>query len=31
MNPDIDKLKSEVEKAGMKYQLLNVKETIVIE
>ena len=31
MNPDIDKLKSEIEKAGMKYQLLNVKETIVIE
>lgn len=31
MNPDIDKLKSEIEKAGINYKLLNVKETINIE
>lgn len=31
MNPDIDKLKAEIEKAGIKYKLLDVKETIVIE
>lgn len=30
MNPDIDKLKEEIEKAGINYQLLNVKETINI-
>ncbi len=28
MNPDVDKLKLEMEKAGIKYQLLNVKDTI---
>ena len=31
MNPDIDKLKEEIEKAGMNYKLLNVKEAINIE
>ena len=30
MNPDIDKLKSEIEKAGIKYQLLNVRDTIEV-
>lgn len=30
MNPDIDKLKAELEKAGMNYKLLNLKETIVV-
>lgn len=31
MNPDIDKLKSEIEKAGIKYKLLDLKETIVVD
>lgn len=31
MNPDIDNLKSEIEKAGIKYKLLNLEETIVVE
>lgn len=31
MNPDVDILKSEIEKAGIKYQLLNVKDTIDVE
>lgn len=28
MNPDLDKLKSEIEKAGINYRFLNLKETI---
>lgn len=31
MNPDVDILKSEIEKAGIKYKLLNVKDTIDVE
>lgn len=31
MNPDIELLKAEIEKAGIKYKLLNVKETIVVD
>ena len=31
MNPDIDKLKSEIEKTGIKYKLLDLKETIVVD
>lgn len=30
MNPDLELLKSEIEKSGIKYQLLNLKETIEI-